>query len=145
MNSVQQSQAAAIAAANAQASSRAAMMRNQYASGITAKGFSFTIPAGGGQTTVQLSGFANNFLGIAFFNVATTGANGSLSINNNIVFESVMLQLLEIDGGQGNARNFYEFPRPLNGQDNFNLSFTNTTGNALTVFFVIYYTNQGTI
>jgi hypothetical protein len=120
------------------ASQRANAIREQYREGIKAKGFSFTVPANTTSQQLTLTGQASMFFGLAFFNLGTTGISVGLNINEFLVIENVMAQLLEVDGA-ANGRAFYEFPRPLNGQDTINLNFQNSTGAPVVVYLIVYY------
>jgi len=118
-----------LAPARAAASDRAMMMRDAYSNGVRCKGFTVTIGAGTSSFSVDLSGMAKNFLGFAYF-FRTTPAGictTQLVINNDVVVDSALIQHFQVAGNTSD-RDYYPFPRPLNGQDTIVFNFTNSGG-----------------
>jgi hypothetical protein len=121
------------------ASSRAMAMREAYSNGVRAKGFTVTIPASTSSFSVDLSGMARNFLGFAyFFLAAPAGAVlTQLVINNDVVVDSTLIQHFQV-AGTTSDRDYFPFPRPLNGQDTIVFNFNNGGAQA-TGYLVVYY------
>ena len=121
------------------ASDRAMAMRQAYSNGVRCKGFTVTIPASTSSFSVDLSGMAKNFLGFGFFFLATP-ANAVLTqlvINNDVVVDSATIQHFQVAGASSD-RDYYPFPRPLNGQDTIVFNFTNAGAQAI-AFLNVYY------
>ena len=118
-----------LAPARAAASDRAMMMRDAYSNGVRCKGFTVTIGAATSSFSVDLSGMAKNFLGFGwFFRTTPTGiVTTQLVINNDVVVDSALIQHFQI-AGTTSDRDYYPFPRPLNGQDTIIFNFTNSGG-----------------
>ena len=130
----------ALAPARAAASDRAMAMREAYSNGVRCKGFRVTINATGTSTfTVDLSGMARNFLGFSyFFQTAPAGeVITQLIINNDVVVDSTLINHFQVAGNTSD-RDYYPFPRPLNGQDTIVFNFTNSAAIA-TGFLAVYY------
>jgi hypothetical protein len=128
-----------LAPERAAAASRAMGMRDAYSNGVRCKGFTVPIIAGSSSFTVDLSGMAQNFLGFAyFFLAAPAGAvTTQLVINNDVVVDSTLIQHFFVNGTTSD-RDYFPFPRPLNGQDTIVFNFNNAGANA-TGFLVTYY------
>jgi len=128
-----------LAPARAAASDRAMAMREAYSNGVRCKGFTVSIAAGTSAFSVDLSGMARNFLGFGFvFLTAPAGAViTQLVINNDVVVDSTLIQHFQVLGTTSD-RDYYPFPRPLNGQDTIVFNFTNA-GAVATGFLVVYY------
>jgi hypothetical protein len=129
----------ALAPQRAAASDRAMAMREAYSNGVRAKGFTVTISTATSAFSVDLSGMARNFLGFAFF-FKTEPAGAVLTqlvINNDVVVDSTLIEHFQVDG-QTSDRDYFPFPRPLNGQDTIVFNFNNGGAQA-TGFLVVYY------
>ena len=129
-----------LAPARAAASDRAMMMREAYSNGVRAKGFTVTIGAGTSTFSVDLSGMAKNFLGFGwyFFSGAPAGiVTTQLVINNDVVVDSSLIQHFQINNTTSD-RDYFPFPRPLNGQDTIVFNFTNG-GAPATGYLIAYY------
>ena len=128
-----------LAPERAAAASRAMGMRDAYSNGVRCKGFTVPIIAGASSFTVDLSGMARNFLGFAyFFLAAPAGAvTTQLVINNDVVVDSTLIQHFFVNGTTSD-RDYFPFPRPLNGQDTIVFNFNNAGANA-TGYLVAYY------
>jgi hypothetical protein len=129
----------ALAPQRAAASDRAMSMREAYSNGVRCKGFKVSIVAGTSSFSVDLSGMAKNFLGFAyFFRTEPAGeVITQLVINNDVVVDSTLIEHFQVDG-QTSDRDYFPFPRPLNGQDTIVFNFTNG-GLAATGFLAVYY------
>jgi hypothetical protein len=129
----------ALAPQRAAASDRAMAMREAYSNGVRCKGFKVSIVAGTSSFSVDLSGMARNFLGFAyFFKTEPVGeVITQLVINNDVVVDSTLIEHFQVDG-QTSDRDYFPFPRPLNGQDTIVFNFTNG-GLAATGFLCVYY------
>ena len=129
----------ALAPARQAASDRAMAMREAYSNGVRCKGFTVTIGVSTSSFSVDLSGMARNFLGFAYF--FTTAPAGivitQLVINNDVVVDSSLIQHFQV-AGTTSDRDYFPFPRPLNGQDTIVFNFTNS-GAAATGYLVVYY------
>jgi len=130
---------AILAPERAAASSRALGMRDAYSNGVRCKGFTVPISTATSSFTVDLSGMAKNFLGFAyFFLAAPAGAvTVQLVINNDVVVDSTLIQHFFVNGTTSD-RDYFPFPRPLNGQDTIVFNFNNA-GAAATGYLVAYY------
>jgi len=130
-----------ITSQRAVASDRAAKMREAYSNAIRCKGFTVTITATGTSSyTVDLSGMAKNFLGFAWYIPGTTPTAvilEQLVINNDVVVDSTLLYH-HLVKNEAQDRDYYAFPRPLNGQDTIVFNFTNA-GAVQTAYLVVYY------
>ena len=122
------------------AQDRVDAMREAYSKGNRSKGFTLTIGTGTSSSNIDLSGMAKHFLGIGFYFTATPGSSvlTQLVINNDVVIDSANVNFFRIDAGN-QPRDFYAFPRPLNGQDTITFNFNNSTGAAITAFLIVYY------
>jgi len=124
----------------AAAGDRALAMRDAYSNGIRCKGFKVTINPGTGSYSVDLSGMAKNFLGFAFF--FPSAISGviieQLVINNDVVVDSTLIQHHQVQNTT-NDRDYYAFPRPLNGQDTIVFNFTSSAVAAQDAYLVVYY------
>jgi len=129
----------ALAPARAAASDRAMAMREAYSNGVRCKGFTVTIGASTSAFSVDLSGMARNFLGFGFvFLTAPAGAViTQLVINNDVVVDSTLIQHFQVLGTTSD-RDYYPFPRPLNGQDTIVFNFNNAGAQAIG-HLVVYY------
>jgi len=129
----------ALAPARAAASDRAMAMREAYSNGVRCKGFKVAITAGTSSFSVDLSGMARNFLGFGFVFLAAPAGEviTQLVINNDVVVDSALIQHFQVLGTTSD-RDYYPFPRPLNGQDTIVFNFTNG-GLAATGFLCVYY------
>jgi hypothetical protein len=123
----------------AQAAQRAGSpaFKETYQEGLRCKGFRFSVPAGNSNFSLQLSGMAYCFKGIAFYNFTNAGLTTQLVINNDVVIESSDARFFEVNG-DANARETYPFIRALNGQDTITLSFVNTAA-LVDVSVLVYY------
>ena len=130
-----------LAPARAAASDRAMMMRDAYSNGVRCKGFTVSIAAGTSSFSVDLSGMAKNFLGFSFFFLVTPPAAGAvitqLVVNNDVVVDSTLIQHFQV-AGTTSDRDYFPFPRPLNGQDTIIFNFTNS-GVLATGYLAVYY------
>ena len=124
----------------AAAQSRVDAMREAYSKANRVKGFTIAITAGTSSYNVDLSGMAKCFLGFGYFFQATPGAavTTQLVINNDVVVDSTVINHFRVDG-TNQPRDFYAFPRPLNGQDTIVFNFNNTTGATVTGYLAVYY------
>ena len=129
-----------LAPARAAASDRAMMMREAYSNGVRCKGFTVTIAAGTSAYSVDLSGMAKNFLGFAWRLLAAPAGvtTTQLVINNDVVVDSTLIQHFEVNGSTSD-RDYYPFPRPLNGQDTIVFNFTQAGSTSSTGYLVVYY------
>jgi len=129
----------ALAPARAAASDRAMAMREAYSNGVRCKGFKVSIVAGTSSFSVDLSGMARNFLGFGFVFLTAPGGEviTQLVLNNDVVVDSTLIQHLQV-AGTTSDRDYYPFPRPLNGQDTIVFNFTNG-GLLATAYLVVYY------
>ena len=123
------------------ASNRVNMMREAYSNAIRCKGFAVTITANGTSSyTVDLSGMAKNFLGFAWYipgTLPTQIITEQLVINNDVVVDSTLIYHHLVQNNTSD-RDYYAFPRPLNGQDTIVFNFTNG-GIVQTAYLVVYY------
>jgi hypothetical protein len=128
-----------LAPARAAASDRAMMMRDAYSNGVRCKGFTVSIAAGTSSFSVDLSGMAKNFLGFSFLFLAQPAGAviTQLVVNNDVVVDSTLIQHFQVLGTTSD-RDYYPFPRPLNGQDTIVFNFTNA-GAVATGYLVVYY------
>jgi len=128
-----------LAPARAAASDRAMMMRDAYSNGVRCKGFTVSIAAGTSSFSVDLSGMAKNFLGFGFVFLNAPGGAviTQLVVNNDVVVDSTLIQHFQVLGTTSD-RDYYPFPRPLNGQDTIVFNFTNA-GAIATGYLVVYY------
>jgi len=128
-----------LAPARAAASDRAMMMRDAYSNGVRCKGFTVSIAAGTSSFSVDLSGMAKNFLGFSFLFLNQPGGAviTQLVVNNDVVVDSTLIQHFQVLGTTSD-RDYYPFPRPLNGQDTIVFNFTNA-GAIATGYLVVYY------
>ena len=129
-----------LAPARAAAGDRAMAMREAYSNGVRAKGFTVTIAAGTSAFAVDLSGMAKNFLGFGWrFLAAPAGVTTTqLVINNDVVVDSTLIQHFEVNGSTSD-RDYFPFPRPLNGQDTIIFNFTQAGSTSSTGYLVVYY------
>jgi hypothetical protein len=108
-----------------------------YETGIRCKGFTVDAATGTTTTSLDLSGFAKQFIGFAIVDALNT-TTVQLTINNDVVVEATNATFFNSDAS--NPRMFSEFNRPLSGQDTISLR---TTAGAADVFFiVVYYRNK---
>lgn len=121
------------------ASQRAMAMREAYSNGVRCKGFAISILATTtSSTSIDLSGMGKNFLGFAFFSSATLPViTTQLVINNDVVVDSTNLNFFLVNT-QNTERDYFPFPRPLNGQDTITFNFTNA-GAVASVQLIVYY------
>jgi len=121
------------------ASDRAMAMRQAYSNGVRCKGFTVTISGSTSSFGVDLSGMARNFLGFAyFFRAEPAGAVlTQLVINNDVVVDSTLIEHFQVDGSTSD-RDYFPFPRPLNGQDTIVFNFNNSGAQAV-AYLVVYY------
>ena len=128
-----------LAPARAAASDRAMMMREAYSNGVRAKGFTVTIGAGTSAFSVDLSGMAKNFLGFVWFFLAQPAGAvfTQLTVNNDVVVDSTLINHFQV-AGTTSDRDYFPFPRPLNGQDTITFNFNNGGAQA-TGYLVVYY------
>jgi hypothetical protein len=128
-----------LAPARAAASDRAMAMREAYSNGVRTKGFTVTIGATTSAFSVDLSGMAKNFLGFSFFFLNQPGGAviTQLVINNDVVVDSTLIQHFQVNGATSD-RDYFPFPRPLNGQDTIVFNFNNAGAQAIG-YLVVYY------
>lgn len=107
-----------------------------YETGIRCKGFAISAATGSTETTLDLSGFAKQFCGLALVDCAATNTI-QLVVNNDVVIESTNGQFFNSDAS--NPRMYTEFNRPLTGQDTITLKTTATAADTFSV--VVYYRN----
>jgi hypothetical protein len=129
-----------LAPARAAAGDRAMAMRDAYSNGVRCKGFTVTIAAGTSAFSVDLSGMAKNFLGFGWYLFAAPAGvtTTQLVINNDVVVDSTLLQHFQVNGATSD-RDYFPFPRPLNGQDTIVFNFTQAGASASTGYLVVYY------
>jgi len=130
-----------LAPARAAASDRAMAMREAYSNGVRCKGFTVPIGIGTSAFSVDLSGMAKNFLGFGwyFFSGQPAGVTtAQLVINNDVVVDSTLIQHFQVNGATSD-RDYYPFPRPLNGQDTIVFNFNQGGSTASTGYLVVYY------
>lgn len=129
-----------LAPERAAASSRALGMRDAYSNGVRCKGFTVTIAPGTSAFSVDLSGMARNFLGFGFFLISAPAGitTTQLVINNDVVVDSTLLQHFQVNGATSD-RDYYPFPRPLNGQDTIVFNFSQAGAVSSTGYLVVYY------
>ena len=128
-----------LAPARAAASDRAMAMREAYSNGVRCKGFRVSIVSGTSSFSVDLSGMAKNFLGFSylFLNQPAGEVTTQLVVNNDVVVDSTLIQHFQVLGTTSD-RDYYPFPRPLNGQDTIVFNFVNGGANAVG-FLCVYY------
>jgi hypothetical protein len=107
-----------------------------YETGIRCKGFQISAATGSTETTLDLSGFAKQFCGLALVDALNTSTI-QLVINNDVVIESTNGTFFNSDAS--NPRMYTEFNRPLTGQDTITLKTTATAADTYNV--VVYYRN----
>jgi len=125
-----------------------------YRQGIRNKGFQITVPTTGATQTLSLSGLAKAFEGI-LLSATTTAAPGTiingmqllvtLTINNDVVIDSVVAHDLGASTGTGISTGFpafIPFPRALTGQDTIILRVTNSSGVSQLLNATVYYKNE---
>jgi hypothetical protein len=130
-----------LAPARAAASDRAMMMRDAYSNGVRCKGFTVPIGIGTSAFSVDLSGMAKNFLGFGwyFFSGQPAGVTtAQLVINNDVVVDSTLIQHFQVNGATSD-RDYFPFPRPLNGQDTIVFNFNQGGSTASTGYLIVYY------
>lgn len=119
------------------AEQRAEAIAQSYKIGKRVKGFTITAGTGNSSNNLQLSGQGQWLLGIAIIG-ATSGCTGQLVINNDVMIESTVLDALAINpAAQG--RDYYEFSRGLNGNDQIKLDVVNASGQSRTFNVLLYY------
>jgi hypothetical protein len=131
----------ALAPQRAAASDRAMAMREAYSNGVRCKGFTVPIGIGTSAFSVDLSGMARNFLGFAwyFFSGQPAGVTtAQLVINNDVVVDSTLIQHFQVNGATSD-RDYFPFPRPLNGQDTIVFNFNQGGSTASTGYLIVYY------
>ena len=128
-----------LAPARAAASDRAMMMRDAYSNGVRCKGFKVAMTAGTSAFSVDLSGMAKNFLGFSFLFLAQPAGAviTQLVVNNDVVVDSTLIQHFQVLATTSD-RDYYPFPRPLNGQDTIVFNFNNAGAQAIG-YLVVYY------
>jgi hypothetical protein len=130
-----------LAPARAAASDRAMAMREAYSNGVRCKGFTVPIGIGTSAFSVDLSGMAKNFLGFGwyFFSGSPAGVTTcQLVINNDVVVDSTLIQHFQVNGATSD-RDYFPFPRPLNGQDTIVFNFNQGGSTASTGYLIAYY------
>lgn len=132
VDAMKQARQQAVARANAD------QFKATYEQGLRCKGFKFSVPTGNSNFSLQLSGMASLFKGIAFYNFTNLGLTTQLVLNNDVVIESADARFFEING-DANPRETYPFFRALNGQDTITLSFVNTAALVEISVLVYYY------
>jgi len=113
------------------------------------KGFRFTVPTGGAEFDLPLSGTARVFLGFAFYGIPDVLVNengnwtnffqvGSVqfTINNEIIIDQTSVNFYT---AQFTDEEYYYMPRPLTGQDTIKMAFTNPGISSEVVDCVMYY------
>ena len=111
-----------------------------YVDGLRAKAFSITTINGVQDNTLTLSGFAKCFNGLIIDGGASNLQNmtATLIINNDVVIDSATPAFFETDAA--NPRQYFEFYRPLTGQDTITLRIQDTGAQSLEV--LVYYQNR---
>jgi hypothetical protein len=134
-----QSPAPSLAPQRMAAATRAMGMREAYSNGVRCKGFTVPISTSTSSFSVDLSGMAKNFLGFAFYFTANPAGQvlTQLVINNDVVVDSTLIQHFQVNNVQSD-RDYFPFPRPLNGQDTIVFNFVNG-GLSATGYLVVYY------
>ena len=125
-----------------------------YRQGIRNKGFQVTVPTTGATQTLSLSGLAKAFEGIILSSTTTaapavlvnaTQLLVTLTINNDVVIDSVVAHELGASVGSGITTGFpafIPFPRALTGQDTIILRVTNSSGASQLLNATVYYKNE---
>lgn len=117
------------------AEQRAEAIKQSYATGKRVKAFRFSTVVGNNEFNLQLSGQGQWLLGIAFIG-QLANQTAQLTINNDVMIEAVPTTALQINpAAQG--RDFYEFSRGLNGNDQIKLNVVQTV--AIQTFDVLLY------
>ena len=80
-----------------------------------------------------------NFLGFSFLFLAQPAGAviTQLVVNNDVVVDSTLIQHFQVLGTTSD-RDYYPFPRPLNGQDTIVFNFNNAGAQAIG-YLVVYY------
>jgi len=106
------------------AQQRAEAIKQSYETGKRVKAFQLTTGVGNNSFNLQLSGQGQWLLGLAFIG-GTANSIVQFTINNDVMVESTPMSGLAINpAAQG--RDFYEFSRGLNGNDQFKLDVVQT-------------------
>lgn len=110
-----------------------------YINGVKVKGYNQVTVLGDNPQNVTLSGLSRLLIGFALY--APTGFAGdeafSLTINNQLVVDSVNAGMLAIDPANGNYRAFYPFERAVSGSDT--ISYIINTAQAGTIISAAFY------
>jgi hypothetical protein len=111
-----------------------------YIDGLRAKAFPITTINGVEDNSLTLSGFAKCLNGIVIEPFAATTANITMTliVNNDVVIDSANVDFFTKDAS--NPRQYYEFFRPLTGQDTITLRIQDTAAQSIEV--MLYYQNR---
>lgn len=97
------------------------------------KGYNYTIAVGATQTQNQLPGVARFLLGFSCWFSAPSNVTLSVSLNNELIVDTVNINLFNIQPSNGNRyQEFIPLNRFLSGQDQIIFYFQNNDGNAYT-------------
>ena len=100
------------------------------------KGFFFNLGVGTKKFDLQLSGSARQLLGLNFGHKLQEDDRVTLIINNDVILDQASVAMLS--GREMHiAREFFEFPRALSGQDNISLTIETVSAHPISVNF--YY------
>ena len=115
-------------------------MKVEYMSGIRVKGFDLNSVNGTQDAQLSLSGLGKELLGFVVKGTESELDQITLSIrvNNDVLIEKVRASGLA--KSTANPRQFFEFYRPLTGQDTIIASFK--AGAAYNFEIEVYYTQQ---
>ena len=118
------------------------------------KGYEFAVTTGTSSFDLNLSGTARMLLGLAilpanifvpdpetgipvqFCPCGPVGINVQFTVNNEIVIDTLDVNFL---GSKLTTNEYYYVPRPLSGTDVLTMKFTNVSGVAQNLRFVLYY------
>lgn len=118
------------------AQQRADAIQQSYKTGKRVKGFTFTTVVGNNEFNLSLSGQGQWMLGLALIG-GVANQNIQFTINNDVMIESLPSTALQINpAAQG--RDYYEFSRGLNGNDQLQLKVNQTVG-VQTFTILVYY------
>jgi hypothetical protein len=113
-----------------------------YIGGLRCKNFQINTINGSVDTTLTLSGFAKTFLGLVIVQgTAPAGTFVNLIINNDVVIDDGLIDFFEVD--PSNPRQYYDFVRPLTGQDTITLRTESTAAGIMDV--LVYYQNNAAV
>jgi hypothetical protein len=111
-----------------------------YIDGLRAKAFPITSVNGVQDNSLTLSGFAKCLNGIIIEPLAANLNNVTISliVNNDVVIDSANANFFDQDAS--NPRQYFEFYRPLTGQDTITLRVEDTGAQSFEI--LLYYQNK---